>query len=211
MKKRILPLYILLLTSIGTKAQCLQEMFTNTPAEQTPYLDKTMREELLKFADSNKDTCSLVANALATQAWISTISNNLIILHPNEVVTEEYRLLPNESKTDSVLCLIRTYNAPEQESTITLYDRKWNEINKIDVQSIAGQTLKAKPDTMSESEYEDLKQSINFTMTKASFVKNEDAEVELTPTTPLMTEEDKSKLKSLKLQTIVKWNGKTFN
>lgn len=201
----------MLLICVGVKAQSLKEIFTNAPIELTPYLDQSMREELLRFAVDSKDTCSHVNNALSTLAWISCIDNNLIVLHPNEVYTEEYRLLPNEENTDSVLCLIRTYNAPEQESTITLYDRKWNEISKVDIQSIANQSLMIKPDTMTESEYDDLKHSMNFTMNYASFDKNDNNKLVLTPTTPLMTKEDKNKVKPLLLQRFVKWNGKTFN
>ena len=211
MKKILLTFCFVLLCVTSGNAQTLEEMFINAPEDLSTYINSDMRAELIKFCDPRKDTCSTVNNGLSGDTWISHISNNLIVFHPCSAYTEEFRLLPNEIATDSVLCLIRTYYGPEPESTVTIYDKKWNKINTIDISELVCNTLTERPDTMDESTYDDLKHKICFKMTKATFSKSEDDKLDLIPSAPFLASEDRNRIKPLFMQTIVKWNGKTFN
>lgn len=200
---RHLSIIITLLTSTLSEAQNVKTMFLSTPDSIMTMIEKSEREHLLV----SKDSAETVRNALGGEVKISVLTDNLIVFHSSEARILEYRMLPTE-KGDSILCLIDTYFGPVSESNVTLYDSDWNLTRRFDLQEFCDKS--AFSDSARNVADVALFPELEKPLVSASFDKDDEKALIVTNCLPLLSEEKNNKQKALKVQTSLKWDGKTF-
>lgn len=189
-----------------THAQSIDDYFVSIPDTLLPYVSSDNREELLRFADSEKDTCSIIDNKMGNKSWLSRKTKEQIVFHPTESCVWEMMLLPTEA--DSLLCLIKTFKGPEEESVIYIFNKEWEYVKTVTVEDRV-QTIR--PDSMSIAEYDELMNYLENSMIVATIDKEVAYTINVSYSMPLLSNEEKKKVQPIIVQTKLKWNGKTFN
>lgn len=204
--KKLLLTFFVALSTLGISAKSMIEIWSSIPEELVPYVDNTHRLEMTDFIGMGLK--GDVDNVMGSKSVMDTITNNFIHVTLSESATLEIKRLPM-AEGDSILCVIRTWKAPEGESSVAFYDQNWEKIDKsLDIASYASQ-LYARPDTMSEGNYSDLVKNIDFTMVKASLSpSNEDLTLDLS--VPTGNKDADMKLKSITKQKILHWNNGSY-
>lgn len=197
---------IALCSFASANAQSLQEMFINTPDSILPYVTHLDREALIKVYDTHKDTCSVMDVSFGARVSLTRVSADQIEVNTSKAMTFQYGMLP--SGNDSILCLIRTYKAPEAESTVQLYTRKWQFLGELIFNNKA---QFAKPDTMTIERFEEIKKMQEVPLVKAEFSKESAKTIILQYTMPMMSEDDKKAFSSIISQTKFNWDGLKYN
>lgn len=94
-----------------------------------------------------------VDNQLGSKSVMDTITNDYIHLTLSAQLSMAIKRLA-VAGGDSVLCVVRTWSAPEKESSALLYDQNWNLIGEaVEHSSDLKQQLLVRPDTLSEANY----------------------------------------------------------
>ena len=200
---RLSTVILALLISAVLEAKDVKTMFLSTPDSIMTMVDKSGRERLLMPADS----ADVVRNALGGEVRISVLEDNLIVFHSSESRVLEYRMLPTE-KGDSLLCLIDTYFGPVGESTVTFYDCDWNMTGRFDLQEFCDKS--AIFDSVKNVTNGALFPELENPLISASFDKKREEVLVMTSSLPVLNGEEKNKQKIIKVQTNLKWSGKTF-
>lgn len=200
---RLSTVILALLISAVLEAKDVKTMFLSTPDSIMTMVDKSGRERLLMPADS----ADVVRNALGGEVRISVLEDNLIVFHSSESRVLEYRMLPTE-KGDSLLCLIDTYFGPVGESTVTFYDCDWNMTGRFDLQEFCDKS--AIFDSLKNVSDGALFPELENPLISASFDKKREEVLVMTSSLPVLNGEEKNKQKIIKVQTNLKWDGKTF-
>lgn len=99
-----------------------------------------------------------------------------------------------------VICLVRTYAAPEKESVVETYDEQWQ------LQSIVSFSLADIVGPEKAVEFASLFEPLLISASLSS--ENDMLTLKLSDN--YLSEDEKKTLKDVALQTNVKWNGKTF-
>ena len=171
--------------SLAVSAKSMREIWLSMPDSMVRYLNKNKRIEFLDYVDMKVKTD--VKNLLQGSSVMDTITSNYLSVKLNEASSIQMRLLPVRG-SDSLLCIIRTYSAPAAESVVQLI---------------------AKPDTMSEQRFAELRAMIEPVMVQAELSAESD-ELFLQLSMPLLNSEDKKAIGSIISQRKIKWNGETF-
>lgn len=150
-----------------------------------------------------------VDNMLNSKSVMDSINANYIGITISESSTMQIRKLPMTG-ADSVLCVVRTWCAPDSESTVTFYDQQWQRLPyQVNLNDYT-RSLISKPDTMSNDDYQKLLSKIDFSLVSARLnAGNDDMEVSLSM--PSANKEDADKLKAITKPMLLKWNGKYSN
>lgn len=115
---------------------------------------------------------------------------------------------------DNVYCLLRHVKTPEPDTTVELYDSKWQLIREISFDDIPLESLIQRPDTMSQDEYEGILKLSEFPLYDISFPeKNENTDTKsliLKLQVPMLPSEEKDRISSLFGEKLLIWDGKTF-
>lgn len=204
--KIFFSIIVLAAIAISSQAQSLRQFFIDTPDSIQPYMKKLDREAMLLSADASKDTCSSMNIMYGGTVSITHISSQLIVFNASKALTQEFAILPSEG--DSVFCVVSTYKAPEGESNVKIYDKNWVMLSNLD---LTDRARLVRPDSISESRFEEIIQTQEIKMTKAGIDKNDSKQLNVEFSMPLMSEEEKKAFLPIVLQTNLKWNGKTFN
>ena len=200
---RLSTVILALLISAVLEAKDVKTMFLSTPDSIMTMVDKSGRERLLMPADS----ADVVRNALGGEVRISALEDNLIVFRTSEARVLEYRMLPTE-KGDSLLCLIDTYFGPVGESTVTFYDCDWNMTGRFDLREFCDKS--AILDSVKNVTNGALFPELENPLISASFDKKREEVLVMTSCLPVLNGEEKNKQKIIKVQTNLKWGGKTF-
>ena len=205
--KRTIIVCLCLTTLFSASAKDMRELWLSMPDSLIGYMDKSKRLALLDHVDMN--TTAELTNKLEGKTCLDTLTSNFIQVTLNKVVDLRMALLPTtgEGATDSILCVVRTYRNAEPESIVELYDQSWKRLRKIDFDA---EMFFNRPDTMSQERYKHIRSLVSVLFVKAELREGSDVLV-LTPSLPFNTREEKEKIKSIILQTNVKWSGKTIN
>ena len=205
--KRTIIVCLCLSALFTASAKDMRELWLSMPDSLIGYMDKSKRLALLDHVDMN--TTAELTNKLEGKTNLDTLTSNFMQVTLNKVVDLRMTLLPStgEGATDSILCVVRTYRNAEPESIVELYDQSWKRLRKIDFDA---EMFFNRPDTMSQERYEQIRSLVSVLFVKAELREGSDVLV-LTPSLPFNTREEKEKIKSIILQTNVKWNGKIFN
>ena len=205
--KRTIIVCLCLTALFSASAKDMRELWLSMPDSLIGYMDKSKRLALLDHVDMN--TTAELTNKLEGKTSLDTLTSNFMQVTLNNVVDLRMTLLPStgEGATDSILCVVRTYRNAEPESIVELYDQSWKRLRKIDFDA---EMFFNRPDTISQERYEQIRSLVYVLFVKAELREGSDVLV-LTPSLPFNTREEKEKIKSIILQTNVKWNGKIFN
>ena len=205
--KRTIIVCLCLTALFTASAKDMRELWLSMPDSLIGYMDKSKRLALLDHVDMN--TTAVLTNKLEGKTCLDTLTSNFMQVTLNNVVDLRMTLLPStgEGATDSILCVVRTYRNAEPESVVELYDQSWKRLRKIDFDA---EMFFNRPDTMSQEQYKHIRSLVSVLFVKAELREGSDVLV-LTPSLPFNTREEKEKIKSIILQTNVKWNGKIFN
>ena len=205
--KRTIIVCLCLSALFTASTKDMRELWLSMPDSLIGYMDKSKRLALLDHVDMN--TTAELTNKLEGKTSLDTLTSNFMQVTLNNVVDLRMTLLPStgEGATDSILCVVRTYRNAEPESIVELYDQSWKRLRKIDFDA---EMFFNRPDTISQERYEQIRSLVSVLFVKAELREGSDVLV-LTPSLPFNTREEKEKIKSIILQTNVKWNGKIFN
>ena len=192
-----------LLHLVPTKAQDVKSLWMSMPTQMTQYLDDDMKRTLVDGGNGHVE----VKNLLGETTVLDTLTADFMQVKLNQATMLQLKALDTDSGKREV-CVVRTFTAPEGESTATLYDADWNLVGTIKLPTMA-ETLLQKPDTLSEAAYTELKSQITMVMTRATLAPD-NKNIKISPSIPLTDKEQQKRLKALLVQKELKWNGETF-
>lgn len=194
---------LVLLHVMSAKAQDMKSLWISMPLEMTQYLDNDTKRTLVDGGNAQVR----VKNLLGETTVLDTLTADFMQVKLNNASTLQLKTLDTDGGKREV-CVVRTYAAPEKESTATLYDTDWKPVETIDLQAMTNGLLQ-KPDTLSETAYAELKSQLTMTLPQASLSpSNQNMKVSLS--IPLVDKEQIERIKTILVQKELKWNGKTF-
>lgn len=166
--KRLLFTFIIVLSALAGNAKSMKELWAAIPDSLVPSVDKNHRLEMTDFIGMGLK--GDVDNTMGGKSVMDTLNDNFIQVKLSEASSMQIKRLP-VAGADSILCVVQTWNAPEGESSIAFYNENWQRLdNRLGKESLVDykSQLIARPDTMSETNYEKLLENIDFTMVKAT-------------------------------------------
>lgn len=211
-KKFILPLFCIL--SISSHSQVtMPELWKTMPDSIIPYLNLTVRNEMLDFNNMKiKDSSK---NLLDGKSRINQIDDRFADIQLTDNINLQLRIL---QRTDSsqIICMVKTYGKEKMESTTSFYKADWNNIEEryglqcMDTADIALQALTQKPDTMTEEKFISLRKLIEPVMVSATLGSGDAPTITYSLSSPIIKSEDKESINVIKTQKSFKWNGEIF-
>ncbi|MBP5570262.1 MAG: DUF3256 family protein [Prevotella sp.] len=216
--KRLNIIILLVCAPILVGAQIsLRDVWLSMPDGMIPYLNKNLRLEHLDFVDMGVK--SEVNHQLNGVSVMDTLTADYTHITLSKSSSLELRLLPVNDST-KIICVVRTFKAPAEESEIRFYDTDWNLLtDDYGLEKIKNQdntdtefllsSFVQRPDTLSTERFEELCKLIEPVMVSASF---DVAEPVLTfrLSVPLAVPDDREQLKSILRPRRFKWDGKVF-
>lgn len=216
--KRLNIIILLVCAPILVGAQIsLRDVWLSMPDGMIPYLNKNLRLEHLDFVDMGVK--SEVSHQLNGVSVMDTLTADYTHITLSKSSSLELRLLPVNDST-KIICMVRTFKAPAEESEIRFYDTDWNLLtDDYGLEKIKNQdntdtefllsSFVQRPDTLSTERFEELCKLIEPVMVSASF---DVAEPVLTfrLSVPLAVPDDREQLKSILRPRRFKWDGKVF-
>lgn len=194
-------LIITLLAIVQTmQAKTAAEMFMDMPDVMLPYLDGTLRKELVELKRIQPDSTAEVSHRLGTTKLTAMTDDILRITLADKQLIEIGRIDENN------YCVIKTYAAPEQESVCSMYDKEWTKTADVSVKDVE---ITQRPDTMSEERYDELLKMIEMPLVSMTFGE-QPTEIIVEPHIPLLAREDKEQLKAILAKKRLKWNNGSF-
>lgn len=216
--KRLNIIILLVCAPILVGAQIsLRDVWLSMPDGMIPYLNKNLRLEHLDFVDMGVK--SEVNHQLNGVSVMDTLTADYTHITLSKSSSLELRLLPVNDST-KIICMVRTFKAPAEESEIRFYDTDWNLLtddyglekiknrDNTDTEFLLSSFVQ-RPDTLSTERFEELCKLIEPVMVSASF---DVAEPVLTfrLSVPLAVPDDHEQLKSILWPRRFKWDGKVF-
>lgn|SRR5574344_2139927 len=202
MKRFVILASLALIFALPISAKSVKDMWISMPDSFIGYLTENQRLELVEFVNMGLE--SSLKNSLGGTTRMDTLTANYLKVNLSEASTLEMKMLPTNG--DSILCMVRTFSGPEKESEVSFFHQDWSsaEVNyKVPA-------LIAKPDTMSETRFEELKKMIEPMMTYAQLSPS-DNKITYALSLPLVNQEDKKTLITILVQKSLNWNTGTFN
>lgn len=203
----------LLLASQAVNAKSLRELWISMPDSLAFTLNQSMRTELVELQEMGVK--SEVTNVLGSNAVLDTLTHDFAQVRLSKAATLQLKLLPYDAGKDSLLCMVKTYAAPEKESEVLFFNQKWESLKPSDFfgsQSFDDilNSLIEKPDTMSEEKFEEIKAMLEPKMMSALLFQHENMIV-FRLSLPLLSAEEKKQVNAVKVQRKFKWIGNKFN
>ena len=219
-KIKSMILACLLLASVGVEAKSMKDLLISMPDSLVPYLNQNLRQEMPELQEMGVK--AEVKNLLGENSVMDTLTADFLQIRMSKVATLQVKKLPwldgalgisgavDAKGADSLLCVIKTFAAPEKESEVMFFTQNWKAVDGSKLFDCPVERLIQKPDTMSEEKFVELKQMIEPQMMNALLLQHENSIV-VRLSLPLVSAEDKKALNAIKVQRKFKWNGKTFN
>lgn len=216
--KRFNIILLLVCVPILVGAQIsLRDVWLNMPDGMIPYLNKNLRLEHLDFVDMGvKSEVNHQMNGVCVMDTL-TADYTHVTLSPASSV--ELRLLPVNDST-KIVCLVRTFKAPAEESEISFYDAQWKPLtgdygladvknqDKTDAEKLLSRFVQ-KPDSMTSERFDDLCKMIEPVMISASFDVAQPV-MTFRLSVPLATPDDRKAVESILRQRKFRWDGSQF-
>lgn len=198
--------------ALGGRAQSVKAAWLAMPDTLSPYLTKAQREECIDLKEKNLE--AKVANMLQGETVLDTLTTVYLQATLSQSATLQMRVMPADG-ADSLICVVKTLQAPAKESEVSFYDSSWRPLTRLQqaVDSLL-EALPAKlvsrPDSMTEERYQELVQMIDPVMVEAMLSPDEDA-LTFRLSTPLLPSGEKEAVARVLSQRKFKWNGHSFN
>lgn len=201
-----------LLASQSVNAKSLKELWISMPDSLAFTLNQSMRTELVELQEMGVK--SEVTNMLGTNAVLDTLTHDFAQVRLSKAAMLQMKLLPYDAGKDSLLCMVKTYAAPEKESEVLFFNQKWESLNPsafFGSQSFDDilNSLIEKPDTMSEEKFEEIKTMLEPKMMSALLFQHENMIV-FRLSLPLLSAEEKKQVNAVKVQRKFKWIDNEF-
>lgn len=211
--KKLIVLLLGITLSMSVQAKSLREMWFSMPDSLIPTLNRNLRIELVDLVDMKVK--SEVKGLLGEDCMMDTLTLDFAQLGISKVSSVQMKMLPWKNEGDSILCVVKTFSAPEKESDILFYDKEWRKLPSetffADGQLVGMvHSLVCKPDTMSEEHYQEKLILLEPKMCYANLSEKENTIV-FGLSLPLVSNEEKTLLEAILLQRKFKWNGEMFN
>ena len=203
----------LFMCATTAKAQTsITKIIETIPREIIPYINDNSREEISKFTDEN-DSLS-VKNELNGNTTIRKRNDDYVRIDLNESSSLQIKLLP-VNDTTQIICMVRTMKSPLPESEIAFYSTEWEKLENgyglPDIHNadsiMAGFTCK--PDTMTETKFEELRKYIEPIMVYAGFDDKGQA-LTFSINIPFTTKDMRNEVKAIIKQKSFKWSNGFF-
>lgn len=210
--KKLIVLLVAFLLSMSVSAKSLRDLWLSMPDSLLPTFNKNLRLEFVELKDLGVKP--EVKNLLGDNCLIDTLSNDYLQMATSQQAVLQMKMLPMEVG-DSILCVVKTFSAPEKESDVRFYDQSWHEItrkNFVSDDAWEGLTryFKSKPDTMSNERYEEMFRMVEPVMVSAN-LSPDDETLTFSLSLPLVSKEEKEALNALIVQRKFKWDRERFN
>ena len=167
------------------------------------YMDKKARMECIDLIE--KGMRPEITNRFGGETRIDTITSDFISVTLSEASNIQIKLLPTYN--DTIICYIHTYKGPLPESSIALYTQEWNKISDIE---FSIDSLLNKPDSIEQSEYENIRLMMDPYLISASMSPDSEY-ISVSASVANVTEEEQDKINAILVQRKFKWNGSNFN
>ena len=198
----------LMMASLGMEAKSMKDLLVSMPDSVVPYLNHNLRLEFTELQEKAE-----VKNLLGETSVMDTLTADFAQLRTSKSATLQMKKLPS-ANGDSLLCVVKTFAGVEKESELYLFNQDWQEqdasriFDGKSLQQLAS-GLVAKPDTMSEAKFEELKGKIELKIVSALLLQHENSLV-VRLALPFLPADDKKAVNAIKVQRKFNWNGKTF-
>lgn len=198
MSKRIFASILLTLMALTPlSATSMRELWLAALDSIFPYLDKSKRTELIELWDlrqkgtGNADAAGLnieLKNSLGGTTTLDTLTTDFVQVKLNKLTVVQMKLLSEDG--DSTICLVKTLMVPEGDSQIDFYDLSWRLKRRVVPD---WRNYVARPDTMSNDDFERVMRSIKLAFVKAT-LHADDNMVDVAIDVPLRPKEQKDDL-----------------
>lgn len=121
---RLILLFSILL-SLSANAQNINSVFVSMPDSLSPLLTKVNRQDFADFLSSGMK--AVVKNRFGGQSEMLKLTDDYLKLKTTEASSEEMKLLPLNDSVN-VVCVVKTYNGPAEDSQIYFYSTDWKEL-----------------------------------------------------------------------------------
>lgn len=175
--------------------QTAPEMFVAMPDSMMPYLAASQRKTLVEIRKMDAEGIASIPGAFNKDIKITSMSDGLIRIVPSDNAVWEIVRCDNAE-----YAFIRTLQGPAQQSTISIFNNKWNKLRDV---KIPTDGLIAKPDTMSQETFDGLCAMIEIPMAYAT-VDDDCSTVTVSLSLPLVTKEDAERIKAILVQRKIK-------
>ena len=169
MRKHTLIIFILLL-SLEAHAQDMKTVFVNMPDTLTPLLTRVNREDFGDFLESGM--AAVVKNRFGETAEMTKLTKDYLYLRETSASAVEMKLLPIND-TVRVVCMVRTFNAPRSDSSISFFSTKWERLGEKDF--IDEGILSLREKGLVELRLSELSDSLKAVTTRFASLENEDS------------------------------------
>ena len=212
MKKIFIIATLLIATLLNVDAQSpMRDLWIQMPDSVVAYLDVNSRTEMADFYEMKVKTGS--KNLLEGKSAIDSLTSDYIHVTLNSSTTLQIKKLQTESSF--VICLIKTFTAPEPESEVSFFSSSWKPLKDtfgLPVTNDANSLIKqftTRPDTISQERYEELASMLDPVMISAEMSVNEQV-VTFSLSRPLIEKTEILNINAIFKQRKFKWNGQTF-
>ena len=111
-------------TVTPTKGVFIRDIYAAAPDSIFPLLTKNNRLDQIDFRENNMQ--AVVKNRFDDRVELLVLSDRYLQLQLSDRCTVEMRLL-----SDSIFCMVQTYNAPAPDSRVRLFDAEWHELPQV--------------------------------------------------------------------------------
>lgn len=212
MKKIFIIATLLIATLLHVDAQSpMRDLWIQMPDSVVAYLDVNSRTEMADLYEMKVKTGS--KNLLEGKSAIDSLTSDYIHVTLNSSTTLQIKKLQTESSF--VICLIKTFTAPEPESEVSFFSSSWKPLKDtfgLPVTNDASSLIKqftTRPDTISQERYEELASMLDPVMISAEMSVNEQV-VTFSLSHPLIEKSEILNINAIFKQRKFKWNGQTF-
>ena len=211
---RNLLVVVSLVFCISVSAQSMRQVWINLPDSVVPYLNESNRTELADYVSMNMD--AVIQNHLKDTTRITALTRDYIDVRLSAASRLQMKLLPwSGGATDSILCVIQTYEGPAAESCLAFYEHNWRQVQieqslPDEFQLADARSFIQRPDSLSDEEYDELLSLVSPLYVKMELSQTDNSLTVSVSLPPLSIDEQK-RLEPYLLQRKLNWNGKRFN
>lgn len=124
MKKNFLFLLLIFVTSSSFCQMKVKDVFASAPDSIFPLLTKNNRLDCIDFIENNMQ--ARVKNKLEQNSELKVLKDDYLMMEISPKSRMEMFVL-----NDSVLCVVRTYKGPAEDSSILFYSQNWQLLTSV--------------------------------------------------------------------------------
>lgn len=129
---RFILLFFILL-GLSANAQNINSVFISMPDSLSPLLTKVNRQDFADFLSSGMK--AVVKNRFDGKSEMLKLTDDYLKLQITESSSEEMKLLPLNDSVN-VVCVVRTFSGPANDSQISFYSTDWKGLSLDDFISL---------------------------------------------------------------------------